>query len=81
MGASVLDLVSQRHPSVAPEAFPMLTSRERDVLHLIAQSRSNAQIAAQLGLTRKTTSNYVSGILTKLQVRDRAEAAERARSR
>jgi DNA-binding NarL/FixJ family response regulator len=49
------------------------------VLHLIAQDRSNPQIAAQLGLTRKTTSNYVSAILTKLQVRDRAEAAERAR--
>ena len=57
----------------------MLTTRERDVLHLIAQSRSNPEIAAQLGLSRKTTSNYVSAILTKLQVRDRVEAAERAR--
>jgi len=57
----------------------MLTTRERDVLHLIAQGRSNPQIAAQLGLTRKSTSNYVSAILTKLQVRDRVEAAERAR--
>jgi DNA-binding NarL/FixJ family response regulator len=69
----------QHHPSIAPEDFPMLTTRERDVLHLIAQGRSNPQIAAQLGLSRKTTSNYVSAILTKLQVRDRAEAAERAR--
>ena len=59
----------------------MLTLRERDVLHLIAQGLSNPQIAAQLGLTRKTTSNYVSAILTKLQVRDRAQAAERARQK
>jgi len=80
VAARVLDFFAQRHPSVAPEDFPMLTARERDVLHLIAQSRSNAEIAAQLGLTRKTTSNYVSAILTKLQVRDRAEAAERARA-
>ena len=57
----------------------MLTARERDVLHLLAQGRSNPEIAARLGLTRKTTSNYVSAILTKLQVRDRLEAAERAR--
>jgi DNA-binding NarL/FixJ family response regulator len=57
----------------------MLTARERDVLHLITQGKSNPQIAAQLDLSRKTISNYVSTILTKLQVRDRAEAAARAR--
>jgi DNA-binding NarL/FixJ family response regulator len=75
----VLDFFARRRPSVAPEDFPMLTARERDVLHLIAQGRSNPQISAQLGLSPKTTSNYVSAILTKLQVRDRLEAAERAR--
>jgi DNA-binding NarL/FixJ family response regulator len=80
IASRVLDFFAQRHPSVAPEEFPMLTARERDVLHLIAQGRSNPAIAAQLGLSRKTTSNYVSAILTKLQVRDRAEAAERARA-
>jgi DNA-binding NarL/FixJ family response regulator len=79
VAARVLDFFSQRHPSVAPDDFPMLTARERDVLHLIAQGRSNPQISEVLGLTRKTTSNYVSTILTKLQVRDRAEAAARAR--
>jgi DNA-binding NarL/FixJ family response regulator len=74
----VLEFFSRQRPSIAPEDFPMLTMRERDVLHLIAQGLSNPQIAAQLGLTRKTTSNYVSTILTKLQVRDRSEAAARA---
>jgi DNA-binding NarL/FixJ family response regulator len=80
VASRVLDFFAQRHPSIAREEFPTLTSRERDVLHLIAQGRSNPAIAAQLGLSRKTTSNYVSAILTKLQVRNRAEAAERARS-
>jgi DNA-binding NarL/FixJ family response regulator len=80
VAARVLDFFAHRHPSVAPEEFPMLTTRERDVLHLLAQGRSNPAIAAQLGLSRKTTSNYVSAILTKLQVSTRAEAAERARS-
>jgi DNA-binding NarL/FixJ family response regulator len=79
VASRVLDFFSQRHPAVAPDAFPMLTARERDVLHLLAEGRSNPEIAARLGLSRKTTSNYVSAILTKLQVRDRAEAAARAR--
>jgi DNA-binding NarL/FixJ family response regulator len=57
----------------------MLTSRERDVLDLLAQGRSNPQIAARLGLTRKTVSNYVSAILVKLQVGSRTEAAAQAR--
>lgn len=77
----VLEFFSRPRPSIAPEDFPMLTTRERDVLHLIAQGLSNPQIAAELGLTRKTTSNYVSAILTKLQVRDRAQAADRARQK
>jgi DNA-binding NarL/FixJ family response regulator len=80
VASRVLDFFAQRHPAVAPEEFPMLTARERDVLHLITQGKSNPAIAAQLGLSRKTTSNYVSAILTKLQVRNRAEASERARS-
>jgi DNA-binding NarL/FixJ family response regulator len=75
----VLDHFSRPHPSVVPEAFPMLTARERDVLDLLAQGRSNPQIAARLGLTRKTVSNYVSAILVKLQVASRTEAAEQAR--
>jgi DNA-binding NarL/FixJ family response regulator len=75
----VLDHFARPHPSVVPEAFPMLTARERDVLDLIAQGRSNPEIAVRLGLTRKTVSNYVSAILVKLQVTNRLEAAQQAR--
>jgi DNA-binding NarL/FixJ family response regulator len=79
VAARVLDHFTRQHPAVAADDFPMLTPRERDVLHLLAQGHSNAEIGARLGLTRKTTSNYVSAILTKLQVRDRTAAAERVR--
>ena len=79
IASRVLEFFARPHPSIAAEAFPMLTVRERDVLQLIAEGQSNSQIAARLGLTRKTTSNYVSAILTKLQVRNRAEAGDRAR--
>jgi DNA-binding NarL/FixJ family response regulator len=56
-----------------------LTQREADVLALIGQGRSNAQIARDLGLSVKTVQNYVSRVLDKLQVSDRTQAALRAR--
>ncbi len=60
-------------------AFPELTEHEREVLHLIAQGRSNADIAARLCLAPKTVRNHVSNIFSKLQVADRAEAIMAAR--
>jgi DNA-binding NarL/FixJ family response regulator len=68
--------------TAAPAAsaiFPQLTDREREVLELVAQGRSNADIAARLQLSQKTVRNHVSNILTKLQVADRAQAIVRAR--
>lgn len=58
-----------------------LTDREREVLTMLADGSSNAQIARALGLTLKTVQNYVSRILDKLQVEDRTQAALRARDR
>jgi DNA-binding NarL/FixJ family response regulator len=58
--------------------FPALTEREYEILALIAQRRSNADIAAQLVLSPKTVRNHVSNILSKLQVADRAEAMRAA---
>jgi DNA-binding NarL/FixJ family response regulator len=66
-------------PSAAEAAFPDLTARERAVLEQLAAGASNSVIATRLGLTPKTVRNYVSAILVKLQVPDRAAAAERAR--
>ena len=65
--------------TVPQEAFPSLTPRERDILQLLAQSASNAEIAERLYLSPKTVSNYVSAILSKLQVADRAQVILRAR--
>ena len=56
-----------------------LTTREREVLALLADGASNAAIARTLGLSTKTVQNYVSRILDKLQVADRTQAALRAR--
>jgi DNA-binding NarL/FixJ family response regulator len=61
------------------QPFPELTHREREVLELLADGRSNAVIGRNLGLTPKTVANHVSNILTKLQAADRSEAVVRAR--
>ena len=62
------------------QAFPQLTDRELEILQLLAERRTNAEIAATLFLSQKTVRNYVSAIFTKLQVADRAEAGLVARS-
>jgi DNA-binding NarL/FixJ family response regulator len=62
-----------------PLVFPELTDREREVLTLIAEGRSNTEIAARLVLSPKTVRNHISNIFNKLQVVDRAQAIIRAR--
>lgn len=66
-------------PLSKTEAFPELTDREREILSLIAGGYTNTAIADRLYLSPKTVRNYVSNILTKLQVADRAQAIIRAR--
>lgn len=66
-------------PVVPEQAFPDLTEREREVLALIVDGKSNAQIADMLVLSPKTVSNHISNIFSKLQVVDRAQAVSRAR--
>lgn len=66
-------------PVIPEHAFPDLTEREREVLALIVDGKSNAQIADMLVLSPKTVSNHISNIFSKLQVVDRAQAVSRAR--
>jgi DNA-binding NarL/FixJ family response regulator len=66
-------------PPVTQRVFPQLTPREHEILELLAQGRSNASIARDLGLNPRTVANHMSSILTKLPATDRAEAIIRAR--
>jgi DNA-binding NarL/FixJ family response regulator len=60
---------------VPPPGFAQLTSRELDVLRLIASGANNREIAEALFLSENTVKNHVTNILSRLQLRDRTQAA------
>lgn len=65
----------------ADGAFSALSTRERDVLALIAEGLSNINIADRLQISEKTVRNYTSSLFDKLGVRSRAQAIVFARDR
>ena len=68
-----------RGPTSETRDNPMgLTARQLDVLRLMTQGKSNAEIADELFISKKTVEHHVSAIFTKLEVSDRAEAVKKA---
>ena len=63
----------------SPGSLGSLTRRETDVLRGICAGKSNKEIAIELDLQEKTVKHYMTNILQKLQVRNRVEAALKAR--
>ncbi|MGQ4364310.1 response regulator [Streptomyces sp. SAS_272] len=68
-------LLSQEESGSGQGRVGSLTEREREVLGLIADGRSNREIARALVLSEKTVKTHVSNILMKLDVADRTQAA------
>jgi DNA-binding NarL/FixJ family response regulator len=68
-------LMRQVTESQTPPPHASLTKREADILRLIAEGRSNKEIALALSLTEGTVKGYVSTIFDKLGVADRTQAA------
>ncbi len=76
-GAIVASQVARRPPG--RRALPYLTPREHEITELMATGRANGQIAAELGVSRKTIANHVANILAKLNAVDRGHAIVIAR--
>lgn len=76
IAAKMVHYFSSTRPAASEQLFPELTSREREVLYLIADGASNKEIAEHLNISNKTVSNYVTNILNKLQVSSREEAIQ-----
>ena len=74
-GALVTEVVQQSVSPAATSIADLLSEREMDVLRLLARGLSNAEISNRLYLSQGTVRNYVSSILSKLQVADRTQAA------
>lgn len=68
---AVKDSPSGRDGSIAPQA---LTSREQQIMALLAQGRSNGGVAGELFISEKTVKNHINRIYAKLGVTTRAEA-------
>ncbi|MBE7385431.1 MAG: response regulator transcription factor [Leptolyngbya sp. SIO1E4] len=58
-----------------PPGFESLTPKEKEVLQLVAQGANNKEIAASLFLSEGTVRNHISNILSRLNLRDRTQAA------
>ncbi len=82
IAAKVLAEFSRMPPASPPPAAPLaepLSDRELEVLRLLASGASNKEIAAALVIAEGTAKNHITSILAKLGVRDRTQAALRAR--
>jgi two-component system response regulator DevR len=71
----VLDRIRRVGSGTDDDGFSSLNKRERAILLLVAEGMTNKQIAAEVFLSDKTVKNYVSSILSKLDLDRRAQAA------
>ncbi|HEY2509204.1 MAG TPA: response regulator transcription factor [Streptosporangiaceae bacterium] len=74
LAPDAVDLVTAR-PGAEARGLAALTGRERQVLGLLADGRSNREIARLLTVSEKTVKTHVSSVLAKLGVADRTQAA------
>ncbi len=71
----VLEKVKRLASGGPPDEMTQLSAQERKVLALVAEGKTNKEIAAALGLSDKTVKNYLSHVFEKLNLTRRAEAA------
>ncbi len=69
-------MATQTSPSDPP---PVLTARQRQVLDLVAQNKTNKEIARELHISERTVKYHIGQVLSRLQMKNRYELADYAR--
>jgi DNA-binding NarL/FixJ family response regulator len=70
----VIDKFTRAPPPAPPKEFDELTAREKEILRLVANGLSNAEIGEQVYISETTVKTHVTHILQKLGLRDRVQA-------
>jgi two-component system nitrate/nitrite response regulator NarL len=81
LAARMLTSIHRRPAAPAKATVFVLTPREEDILECVAIGQTNKEIAIHLNISEKTVKHYMTTIMHKLQVRNRVEAAVKARQR
>lgn len=74
------DKVETKTKSQAPSWLSQLNSKEKSIIKLLIQGKTNTEIAAEIFVGPQTVRNYISGIYSKLDVANRAEAIRKAQA-
>ncbi len=78
--AQVVEHLQRGGQGGMPEEMRLLSAREQEVLRLLAEGLTDREIAGALAISPRTVESHVSAVLRKLEVKNRAEAAQRYRS-
>ncbi|MBI2951943.1 response regulator transcription factor [bacterium] len=73
LSGRVAEVCAQKAGGVAQDAYEMLSAREREVLHLAAEGRSNPEIAARLFISVRTVETYRAHLMQKLGLRTQTD--------
>jgi DNA-binding NarL/FixJ family response regulator len=69
----IAEFASRSRPTISSDVLDVLTEREREIVGLVGEGLSNAEIADRLVVSPATAKTHVSRAMTKLHVRDRAQ--------
>ena len=69
----IAEFASRSRPTISSDVLDVLTEREREIVALVGEGLSNAEIADRLVVSPATAKTHVSRVMTKLHVRDRAQ--------